>query len=457
MSEREDAKILLLCDELADTASFARALNARSWRLVVVHDVNDALRMGQEEPWLCAVVCDDGKRTRLDAFLRQRDEKSCPVIGGVRQGDVARSVVAMQLGAVMIVEMRPGEVLPSASSVLSVIDESIQIAEGTRGQDPRDRIVRAPDSPMNGILDVLPQLALADAPVLITGESGTGKDLFARALHELSARADAPFIPVNCGAIPNELLEAELFGYVKGAFTGAEQDRIGQFEAAQGGTIFLDEIGEMPAHLQVKLLRVLQDKQVTPVGSTTPRHIDFRVVAASNRDLEQAVATGEFREDLFYRLGVLPIHLPALRERPQDIPVLSRHFIEVQNDQHRTDLVDMTREVYTLFKRYEWPGNIRELENLIERLCILKGTGFIERDDIPPTILAAPVIPSFGLDVPSEGIDMTDTLERLEKRLLTSALVKAEGNKARAARLLGINRTTLVEKLKRKQISLDDS
>ncbi|MEM1349904.1 MAG: sigma-54 dependent transcriptional regulator [Myxococcota bacterium] len=314
--------------------------------------------------------------------------------------------------------------------------------------------VRAPDSPLGRILDVVPQIARSDAPVLITGESGTGKDLLAKAIHATGLRRDGAFVAVNCAAIPQELLESELFGHVEGAFTGATRDKAGQFEAAHNGSIFLDEIGDMPAHVQVKLLRVLQEKTVTRVGSTTPVALDFRVLAATNQDLQQRIAQGLFREDLYYRLSVLPIHMPALRERIMDIPPLAEHFIQRANTAYDASIAGMTSEVRTALKRYQWPGNVRELQNVVQRIAILKNSGFIEREDLDQQIISAPKPTLLGLDVPSEGIDMAETLERLEERLLARALTKASGNKARAARLLGLNRTTFVEKLKRRKIQI---
>lgn len=455
MSAKTTSGILILCDADAEATSISEAIEAHGWDWRILEDSDDLLAALNEERWVCALVCDDGARTRLDGALRQCADR-LPAIGAVRQGDVARSVLAMQLGATTILEMKPGHLLPSSSSLLAAIDEFVVPLEGTEQHDPRDRIVRAPDSPINDVLDILPQLARSDAPILITGESGTGKDLLAQTIHELGPRADGPFVAVNCGAIPHELLESELFGHIRGAFTGAIADQKGQFEVANHGTIFLDEVAEMPSDVQVKLLRVLQEKQITPLGSTTPIKVDFRVIAATNRDIESEIDRSGFRDDLYYRLSVLPLHMPALRERPQDIPVLAAYFIALQNEEHGTSLVDLTREVRTLFKRYSWPGNVRELENLIQRLCIIKRAGFIEREDLPHQIVDASPQPLIGLDVPSEGIDMTSTLDRLENKLLEGALKKAAGNKAQAARLLGINRTTLVEKLKRKQISLDD-
>lgn len=443
--------LIIWCDEEADLSALSERFEVQNWKLEHVISLDEVMRHQKDHALLCLVVCDDPGRTRLDVVC-QNAQIEVPVIAAVRQGDVARSVLAMQSGAVTVVEMPPGAHTPGASALIQAIDEYVRPASDWRAQDPRDAIVRAPDSPLLGMLEVLPQIARSDSPVLLTGESGVGKDLLARVIHELGGRATQPYVSLNCGAIPENLLESELFGHVKGAFTGATADRKGLLTASDGGTLFLDEIGEMPTHLQVKLLRVLQDGMVTPLGSSRARKVDFRVIAATNIDVEAAVELGTFREDLYYRLNVLPIEMPALRDHPQDIAPLCEHFIARQNAAHQTHIVGVTHEARSLLKRYDWPGNIRELENLVERLCVLKQAGFIERDDLPEAVLNAPPSMHFGLDVPSEGIDMTDTLDKLERTLLSSALKKAEGNKAQAARLLGINRTTLVEKLKRKNI-----
>jgi transcriptional regulator with PAS, ATPase and Fis domain len=322
--------------------------------------------------------------------------------------------------------------------------------------DPRDLFVRSERSTLNSLLEMLPPIATAPAPVLITGESGTGKELFARTIHNMSSRAQGPFIAVNCGAIPDTLLESELFGYIKGAFTGAHQDHAGQFAAADKGTILLDEIGELPLQLQVKLLRVLQDGKVLPVGATEPVSVDFRVIAATNRNLENEVKAGNFREDLYYRLSVLPMHVPPLRERPDDIPVIAEHLTQEQNRLNKTHLQGFSKTALSAMKAYNWPGNVRELQNLMQRLSILKRVGQIELEDLPAQFHGDnPPPPQLGLYVPSEGMDMADTLERLETSLVKQALQKADGNKAAAARLLGLNRTTLVEKVKRLRIQQD--
>ena len=376
-----------------------------------------------------------------------------PIVVVVRVGDVRTAVDAMRLGAVAALE-DDDDIAPA---LVAAVKDALPKGAGPVRDDPRNVIVRAKDSSLNQILSILPQIARSDAPVLVTGESGTGKELLARTLHNMSPRAAGPFVAVNCGAIPETLLESELFGYVKGAFTGARTDKKGYFAAANKGTIFLDEIGEMPTRLQVKFLRVLQDHKVLPVGSRAPIDVDFRVIAATNKELEKEIGTGNFREDLFYRIGVLPIHLAPLRERPMDVPVLAEFFLREQNLVNKTRIVGFTAEVMTYMKRYEWPGNVRELENLVQRLSILKQVGYIEREDLPPQFLGnEQYAQQLGLYVPSEGIDMAGTLEKLEKQILEQALRKVDGNKAAAARLLGLNRTTLVEKVKRLQINVEE-
>ena len=446
-------RILLVAD--ADAHELQVALRDRGWDVCAQQDAQQAVKQVRDDAFEAIIVCDGGGVSRVRDVLTTVDVGlRAPIVAVVQPGDVQTTVHAMRLGAVTALE--DDSELPDAA--VAALDDAIPKGAGpATGGDPRDVIVRSPNSPINETLNMVPQVARADAPVLVTGESGTGKELLARTIHNMSPRAGGPFVAVNCGAIPESLLESELFGYVKGAFTGARTDKKGFFEAASGGTIFLDEIGEMPPRLQVKFLRVLQDRVVQPVGSRTPIHVDFRVIAATNRNLDKEIREGNFREDLFYRIGVLPMHLAALRERPNDVPVLADFFVAQQNRVNRTRILGFTKEVTTYLKRYEWPGNVRELENLIQRLSILKQIGYIERDDLPPQFLGnGNAVQQLGLYVPSEGLDMPETLENLERQILAQALRKADGNKAAAARLLGLNRTTLVEKVKRLKVDLDE-
>jgi two-component system, NtrC family, response regulator AtoC len=308
---------------------------------------------------------------------------------------------------------------------------------------------------MLAIFDVIRRVAPTDATVIITGESGTGKELVAEALHRLSGRGGGRFVPVHCGAIPEELLESEMFGHERGAFTGAIASRIGRFKLADGGTIFLDEIGEMSPKLQVKLLRVLENGRFEPVGSVATQQVDVRVIAATNRTLDEAVAAGQFREDLLYRLRVVSIEMPALRRRREDIPAIVRGVLE-QLAARGLRSFDVTPAAMDVLQRYAWPGNVRELRNLLEQLVVLgRPEGVIDVRDLPAHVVTTtdledrtPVMPwQFG----AAGIDFYREMEVIEDRIIAQALRLAGGNKKEAARLLSLNRTTLLEKLKRKR------
>ena len=304
---------------------------------------------------------------------------------------------------------------------------------------------------MEKILSIAHKVASTDSTVLIMGESGTGKELVARYIHSNSKRAGNPFIAVNCGAIPSELLESEMFGHERGAFTGAVGARMGMFQLANGGTIFLDEIGEMPMPLQVKLLRVLQEREIRPVGADRSVKVDVRVIAASNRELASEVEKGRFREDLFYRLQVIPLVIPPLRERRSDIPILVQHFLEKHNQKRQGPPCRLSDEAMVHLWEYDWPGNVRELENLVERMVILSDDGVIHVQHLPPNIrsfISEKKIPRPTLT--EEGIDLNQAVEEFEYRLIDEALRRTKGNKQAAARLLGLKRTTLVAKLRRK-------
>jgi transcriptional regulator with PAS, ATPase and Fis domain len=304
------------------------------------------------------------------------------------------------------------------------------------------------------VFRIVDRVADTTCNILITGESGTGKEIVARAVHRASPRGDAPFVAVNCGAIPEALLESELFGHARGAFTGAHQAKPGRIAMAQGGTLFLDEIGEMPLALQVKLLRVLQSREYSPVGDNRVLKADVRIVAATNINLENAVQAGTFREDLYYRLNVIHVTVPALRERPDDVPLLVNHFLARAKEKlGRPQVTGISRAAAQLLTEYHWPGNVRELENTIERAVLLSAGPQIEPRDLPQRILGLGTEKRIAARLPDSGIDLRNAVETFENQLIRQALERTQWNKKQAANLLGLNRTTLVEMLKRKRIT----
>ncbi|MDH5523822.1 MAG: sigma-54 dependent transcriptional regulator [Desulfobulbaceae bacterium] len=310
------------------------------------------------------------------------------------------------------------------------------------------------------VFSLIKKVCDADTTVLVRGESGTGKELIAQALHYDSNRGAGPFVPVNCGAIPGELLESELFGHEKGAFTHAVRTRMGRFELADGGTVFLDEISEMSPMLQVKLLRVLQEKQFERIGGTKTISSDFRVVAATNRDLEHEVKEGRFREDLYYRLNVIPIDAPPLRSRNQDIPLLIEYFINKFTSHRKKKIKGVADDAMAVLLRYSWPGNVRELENMVERMVLLSSGTTICVDDIPERLLVRggdEESPEEFDEIPEQGFFLNEVMADYEKRLIGMALKQTNWVKNRAAKLLNVNRTTLIEKMKRFKLTGPDS
>jgi two-component system response regulator PilR (NtrC family) len=293
---------------------------------------------------------------------------------------------------------------------------------------------------------------------LILGESGTGKELVAKAIHYNSYRRERPFIPVNCAAIPSELLESELFGHEKGAFTNAIRTRIGRFELANGGTVFLDEIGDMNPLLQSKLLRVLQERQFERIGGIKTIKTDIRVIAATHQDLKQAVQQKRFLEDLYYRLNVIPFRIPPLRERKSDIPLLAHHFLDYFNRSKKKGIKSFSDEAMEFLMRYDWPGNVRELENTVERVVILVDQDIITPQELPEKFHALPEPePSQKMEIPEEGISLDTAVNEFERNLILQALMKTGWVKNKAARLLNLNRTTLIEKIKRQNLQRPDN
>lgn len=307
---------------------------------------------------------------------------------------------------------------------------------------------------MVSVYGLIERITDSDSTVIITGESGTGKGLIARAIHDNSPRRSRPFVSINCGAIPENLLESELFGHVRGAFTGATASKIGKFEQAAGGSVFLDEIGDMSPELQVKLLRVLEEREVEPVGGSRSVSVDARIIAATHKNLDKEVQNGNFREDLYYRLYVIPISMPSLRCRKADIPLLIDYFMEKYNAKNHRNVTGVTEAALDALRNYAWPGNVRELKNIIERLVVVKGEGEIERRDLPEKIAATTpgrrtTIGMPDTDISDNGICLNTAVSEYEKALILKSLEKTQWVKKRAAKLLHLNRTTLVEKIKR--------
>jgi len=331
-----------------------------------------------------------------------------------------------------------------------LVAENLYLKQQLRGKYRFENII-GNSLPMQHVFSRMEKIVQTDSTILILGESGTGKELVAKAIHYNGPRRDKPFIAINCGAIPAELLESELFGHVKGSFTGAVADKLGKFEMANHGTIFLDEIGTMPMHLQMKLLRVLQEQEVERVGGTARTKLNVRVISATNANLESEVDKGNFREDLFYRLNVIPILLPPLRQRRDDIPLLARHFLQqICNEMHRP-LMSLSHAAMEALEAYAWPGNVREMENLIERSIALTDGDVIDLVDLPEKIRGKRREKDSlsALKVTNAGIDMPALVSGIEQKLIGEAMSLSNGVKAKAAALLGINRTTLVEKIKR--------
>jgi len=378
------------------------------------------------------------------AKIRLRDPR-LPVIIITAYGTIESAVEAMKQGAFDYVtkpfnrdELRL--TLDKALRMTRIERENVELRAEIKGRYRFDGIIGSSEK-IRAVLEIAGRVAASDASVLITGESGTGKELLAKGIHFNSRRAEGPFVAVNCAAIPENLIESELFGHVRGAFTGAVKDKEGKFELADGGTLFLDEIGDLRIDLQAKILRALQERQVDRVGGGLPIPVDVRVIAATNKDIERAVKDGKFREDIYYRLSVIAIHMPPLRERKDDIPLLVRHFI---NKFNKDSDVRIDPEAVDVLTAYGWPGNVRELENSIERASVLRRGDTITRAELPDKLGKEKAsVENIILNLPDEGI----SLEDLEKNLIIKALEKHKGNQTKAAEYLGITRPTLIYRM----------
>ena len=396
-------------------------------------------------------------------LLAELVAKSIPTIVMTAYGDISDAVNAMKMGAIDYlkkpIDLDELLLIVKKNEKTSALQTSLDYAS-QRNVHAVDHVELIGDSPaMQSVRQQIGRISQLSAmsntappTVLIIGETGTGKDVVARYLHAECVRNDKPFVQIDCASLPAELIESELFGHEKGAYTNAVASRPGLIESAEDGTLFLDEIGDLEPSLQVKILRALQEKSFEPVGSTKTVHVNVRVIAASNVDLEKAVENGQFREDLYYRLNVIPVQIPSLRERRTDVPLLLNHFLEKFNKNKAKKITGFSPEAMKSLMGYSWPGNIRELENLVERMSILKGFGEVNLTDLPAKYKsAAACFAETGIiDLPEEGLDFNTAVDQFENALILKALEKTGWNKNQAAILLRLNRTTLVEKMKKK-------
>lgn len=455
MIEKKTVMVIDDDDSLRRVIEFT--LDEAGFSVLTARDGSQGLQIFAEE--LPSVVLTDIQMPGISGYdVLQSIRSSHPevrVIIVTAFGTVEQAVDAMKDGAFDYLTKPFSRdeltlVVKRAFSFLQLEEENSRLKQELSDKVDFEHLVGISDA-MQDVFERVRRVAVSDASVLIGGESGTGKELIARAIHYGSGRRNGPFVPINCAAIPAELLESELFGHVKGAFTGAVKDRKGKFEQADGGTLFLDEIGDLSPHLQPKLLRVLQEMEIEPVGADQMRKIDVRIVSASNRNLEEKIKTGDFREDLYYRLSVIPVNLPPLRERKQDIPVLVRHFLDVHT---QTGRLEISPEAMTQMMTYQWPGNVRELQNVVEQVVILRQGESIEVRDLPKkvTAMVASRI-SQVLNLPDEGFSLAE----LEKEAVLQALQHCNWNQTKAADFLRVPRHTLVYRMEKYAIEKGSS
>ena len=443
MTDSEKKECILIVDDAPDTLEILqRNLSSNGYRVFTSLNVADAIRI--LESTSIDLVITDLKMPRgsgLDLIRHIKENlENIEVMMITGYASIGGAVDAVRLGAedYLAKPFTDEELLASVERVLDKIRMRRVSQAQLTGKPVAPHGLLGESEAMREVFNVIPRVASSSATVLISGESGTGKELVARAIHYTSPRAAAPFVPINCGAIPQELFESELFGHVKGAFTGAIESRAGFFQTADGGTIFLDEISEMNTSMQVKLLRVLQDKEVYMVGATRPLKVDVRIIVATNKELLSAVKKGVFREDLYFRLCILTIAIPPLRRRVEDILPLASHFAVRFAREFGKPTPQFSHKALEALKNYDWPGNVRELENLIQRLVLMSDTGVIAVGDLPPNM-------RFSIALRS-GLDRT--LAEVENEYIRNLLASVDGNKTKAAEILGIDRKTLRGKLK---------
>ena len=452
----ETHRILVVVDEVKMRRLLEMALKNMGHDVVQAADGAEAMACFDEAPF--DLVMTDLNMPRMDGMqllrnLRERGEE-VPVIVLTAFGTIETAVEAMKLGAADYIirpfEMDTVELAVTRALVMGAVQRENRFLRDEVERGWGEFIGRSPK--MHELYDLIRQVAPARSSVLIVGETGTGKELVARAIHQASGRGGL-FVPINCAAIPADLLESELFGHQKGAFTGAHRDRMGKFELSSGGTIFLDEVTEMPLALQAKLLRVLQEEMVERLGAQRAVRVDLRIVAATNRDPQLAVDDGAMRQDLFFRLNVVRVDVPPLRERHEDIQLLASHFLQKYSSELGRPVPNLAEAVMQSLLTYSWPGNVRELENLMERASVLCRGTTVDLQLLPPDMTATTVIPSSAPSasgaVESESLVLESQVSALEKSLITAALERSDDNKSAASRLLGVSERTLWYKIKK--------
>ncbi len=444
-------RILIVDDEESMIRFLSIMLAKEGYEIRAVSSGKQALRELQQ--WHADLVISDIRMPEMDGIQLLAGIKavdaSIPVILLTAYASQETAIEAVNKGAFhyLIKQARNDEirmVVRNALAMRQVKVENTKLRRQLKDDSSLESIIGSSEA-MQRIFTMVRKISPTDSTILIGGESGTGKELIARAIHFMSGRADKPFVGVNCGALPENLLESELFGHVKGSFTGAIRDKEGLFKVAEHGTIFLDEVGEITPALQVKLLRALQEKEFLPVGGTSPVRVDVRVLAATNRDLEQEVERGTFRADLYYRLNVIPLTVPPLRGRRDDVPLLVRHFLQRLVEKRGMPSKTIGKEAMAILCDYDWPGNVRELENVLERVVLLEDGDTIVRDSLPEKLLQNPDRGTKGI---FEGTPRA-TLEDLEKEYLIQVLESTGWQKKKASSILGINASTLYRKIQR--------
>jgi DNA-binding NtrC family response regulator len=444
--------ILIVDDDASQRRLIEFWLQEEGYRTVTAADGVSGLRaFEQHSP--CLVVTDVRMpgMTGLDFLSRTKAENvDTPFIVITAFGTVDDAVEAMKLGAAEYVlkPLKADELKVCVRRALErqqLVDENRYLRD-LAGSTFRFENIISQSRKMRAVIETVAQVARRDSTVLLSGESGTGKELLAKAIHQSSLRANKPFVTVNCGALPETLAESELFGHRKGSFTGAIADRAGKFEAANEGTVFLDEVGELTLPLQVKLLRVIQEREIDKIGNPHPLKVNVRILAASNRNLKNLVEDGQFREDLYYRLSVVTVELPPLRERREDIPLLAQHLLQQFATRYSSSSLTISEEAMEKLLQYNWPGNVRELQNVIERLAVLAKDNVIREEHLPSEIRHSESrIANLNLKLPEEGID----LEEIEKEILIRALEKSGWNQTQAAKYLNISRKTLIYRMEK--------